>query len=62
MAQHDERARVLEERNRLLHETFDETMNAVHEEGVEAAKQQVVTRPQSGSVSGEAAMSESDGE
>lgn len=34
----DERARVLEERNRLLHETFDETMNAMREEVVDAER------------------------
>lgn len=34
----DERARVLEERNRLLHETFDDTMNAMREEVVDAER------------------------
>lgn len=32
----DERARVLEVRNQLLHDTFDETMNAMRNEVVEA--------------------------
>lgn len=34
----DERARVLEERNRLLHETFDETMNVMRDEVVDAER------------------------
>ena len=38
IAASDASVRVLEERNRLLHETFDETMNAMREEVVEAER------------------------
>ena len=38
ISESDARARVLEERNRLLKETFDETMNAMREEVVDAER------------------------